>query len=237
MPKINSEQISFKLKKILEKTPARIFSHKGLQQLLIKLKTEEMLPQSLSFTCFKKYFLELEETKEETIFCPKYDRKEIRYLWKQPSVFDVALSLRPSSYLSHGPAVFLHGLNDQIPKIIYVNQEQSEKESPKKSSLNQESLNRAFSNAKQCRSTMIYEYGGAKITILNGKHTQKLEVGDIEGKSVTKLERTLMDIVVRPEYAGGVYQVLEAYKGAIGKASTNVIIATLKKLQYKLIDI
>ena len=233
MPKIDLEYISFRLTKILKEVPPSVFSLRGLQQLLIQFKDEELLPLSLSFTVFKKCFLELKEVREETILCPNYEnKKEIRYLWKQPSVFDVALSLRPRSYLSHGSAVFLHGLNDQIPKTIFVNQEQSKKEPPKKSSLTQESLNRAFASVKQRRSRMIYEYGETNITILNGKHTQELEVGNLADRRVTKLERTLIDIVVRPEYAGGVYQVLEAYKGAKGKASTNVLLATLKKLQY-----
>lgn len=229
---MDREYLDFKLTNILKKTPPTIFSLRQLQQFLSQLKEKKLLPQSLSFSTFQECFLDQEGVHKEIISCPNYQKQETRYLWGEPSVFEVALSLRPRSYLSHGCAVFLHGLNDQIPKTIFVNQEQSKKESPKKSSLTQESLDRAFSNVKQRSSRMIYEYKGANITILNGKHTKELEVGNLEGKRVTKLERTLIDIVVRPEYAGGVYQVLEAYKGAKGKASTNVLIATLKKLEY-----
>ena len=229
---MDKDFLEFKLTKILGETPPSAFSLRQLQQFLAHLKQEKMLPRSLSFYQFQESFLEQEGVQEVTITCAEYKKEEVRYLFNQPSIFDISLTLRPRSYLSHGSAVFLHGLNDQLPKVIFVNQEQSKKHEGKRSSLTQESLDRAFSSVKQRRSRMVYEYEGYRITILSGKHTNQLEVGDLEGRRVTKLERTLIDIVVRPEYAGGVFQVLEAYKGAKDKVSTSILIATLKKLQY-----
>jgi predicted transcriptional regulator of viral defense system len=50
--------------------------------------------------------------------------------------------------------------------------------------------------------------------------------------SVTKIERTLIDIVVRPAYSGGVLQVLEAYKKARDRISVPTLLTTLKNLDY-----
>jgi hypothetical protein len=42
----------------------------------------------------------------------------------------------------------------------------------------------------------------------------------------------LIDITVRPTYGGGIFQVLEAYRTAKERLSTNRLLATLKKLDY-----
>jgi hypothetical protein len=82
----------------------------------------------------------------------------------------------------------------------------------------------------------LFTYDDFQFVLLHGKNTGRLEVGTIthgrEQLPVTKLERTLIDITVRPAYAGGVYQVLEAYRRAQPDMSTSILLATLKKLDY-----
>ena len=162
-------------------------------------------------------------------------RSATRYIWGTASPFAIALSLRSSAYLSHGTAVFLHGLTDQIPKVLYINKEQSTKPRPS-SALTPEALARAFSG-QQRRSVYTFKYENWTMVLLSGKNTGRLEVGPIaadtgEPIEVTRLERTLIDITVRPAYAGGIYQVLEAYKAAKDRLSVNTLMATLKKLDY-----
>jgi hypothetical protein len=42
----------------------------------------------------------------------------------------------------------------------------------------------------------------------------------------------LIDIAVRPTYAGGVYRVLEAYQRALGRITVSTLLATLRRLNY-----
>jgi hypothetical protein len=49
---------------------------------------------------------------------------------------------------------------------------------------------------------------------------------------VTLPERTLIDIVVRPSYAGGVVEVLSAFKAARSVISVNSLVQALRQLGY-----
>ena len=162
-------------------------------------------------------------------------RAETRLVWRTPTPFEIALSLRSGGYLSHATAAYLHGLTDDVPGTFYVNKEQSPKGAG--GTLVQANLDRAFAS-RQRQSTLTYQDPeGRTYVVLAGRFTNRLEVGAIQGSGgealvATKLERTLIDLAVRPLYAGGVQKVAEAFSRAKGRLSTNVLVATLKKLAY-----
>jgi predicted transcriptional regulator of viral defense system len=156
-----------------------------------------------------------------------------RYIWKEASPFEVALSLKRDAYLCHGTAVAIHGLNDQIPKRLHLNKEQSLKSGS--GELTQTGIDRAFAN-KQRETRLIYRFDETEVAVVWGKSTGNLEVIEMNyggaNLRVTSIERTLIDIAVRPAYAGGPLQVLAAYRGAMEKISVGVLVATLRKLEY-----
>jgi hypothetical protein len=139
-----------------------------------------------------------------------------RFIFGNASIFEIAVSLKPKSYISHYPAVYLNQLTTQVPKTIYTTWEQSVKQKPNKIQ-SQEAIDRVFSSPQR-RSALLTEYEGYAIVLLNGRHTNRQGVisRDKEWRnfSVTNLERTLIDITVRPNYAGGCFAVLEAFRRA-----------------------
>jgi hypothetical protein len=116
---------------------------------------------------------------------------------------------------------------------VFVNREQTAK--PTTGDLNQESIDRAFKNQPR-ESNLRYAYEGHEIVLLSGKFTARCGViaRRIEEESLwlTDIERTLLDIAVRPTYGSGVSNVLGAFEKARGAADPEKLSSYLAKLRY-----
>jgi predicted transcriptional regulator of viral defense system len=111
--------------------------------------------------------------------------------------------------------MYLNGLSEQEPDIIYVNHEQP-KHKANADELVQENIDRSFRNAVRV-SHNIAMYQGTRICLLNGMYTGQFGVTSIVGRQnenlrFTGIARTLIDIAVRPVYSGGIENVLRAYR-------------------------
>lgn len=227
------ERARVKVQACLGDEQGGVFTEAKLHDLLAQHAEEWGLGGGISGRRFIEFLVERVGLRVVELRSEHYGRI-IRYAWGQYSPYLMALSLRPRAYLTHGTAVLLHGLNDQLPKVIYANQEQSEK--PRGGRLSQERLTLAFSRHQRA-SSYVYALEGHRIALLSGKQTGGLGVVRVEGPRgeelpVTNVVRTLIDIVVRPAYSGGIVQVLEAYRGARGKVDGGELVRMLRKLDY-----
>ncbi len=151
------------------------------------------------------------------------------------SPYQLALSIAPHAYLSHGTAASIHGLVKRAVNPIYVNKEQSSKHITQQD-LSQGAIDRAFARPQRV-SNYELRYAAWRFVLLSGKDTGRLGVVRLssdtgESLEVAGLERTLVDIVVRPVYAGGVLQVLTAFKRARSRVRLDILLDTLDSLEH-----
>lgn len=220
-----------------------VFTLDHLNSLLYDLKEIGTVLQATKLSDFLNFLIKQQIVKFVPITLPH--RKTSRYLFGTPSVFELSLSLNKAAYISHYSAIYLHNLTDQIPKKIYINIEQSKKFEyhydpiEKREEMQQKDINIAFSRPMR-QTNQIGEFelydNKHKVYILNGKKHNRLGVEDLQVDNqilpVTGIERTLIDITVRPNYAGGVQEVLSAYERARNTFSVNKILAMLKKMEF-----
>jgi len=210
-----------------------ILSYYDISRILDQNREFWRLQRSLTTPRFIELLTENTNLKSHELAFAR--KKYWRFTWGDVSVYKLALGLERNTYFTHYTALYWHNLTDQIPKTIYVNYEQPKKRYVSNTLL-QTNIDRAFRNSQR-ESKNIASIGDYKICILNGKFTNRLGVIDMvtpenENIELTDIERTLVDIVVRPTYSGGIHEVLNAYRKAEKRVSVNKLSAMLQKLNY-----
>jgi predicted transcriptional regulator of viral defense system len=221
------------IEKLFNRLDRKVFKRMDISALFTEFKKPWKIPSDTRISTIEEFLLE-DLPLREIIFESSYGKGERRFIWSNPTPYEVAASIKPKAYFSHGSAVFLHGFSNSVAQVVYLNQEQSPK--PKaKGHLTQERLDQAFSN-RQRQTNLKYNYEDYEIAIISGKNTKNLGVEETNYQkiplNVTNLERTLVDITVRPAYSGGVFEVLKAFRKAKKSLSIDKLLAILKKLDY-----
>jgi predicted transcriptional regulator of viral defense system len=224
-----------KLGKLLGQGEPRIWNARTLAAAIAAHRTALRLPPTVTTDYVVETLIEAKELDQIELKSMSGYQSKRRFTRGRVSPFELALSLKANTYFTHSTAVFLHGLTDRIPKTLFVNAEQSEKPDPT-SAPTQVSIDRAFSHSQRS-SNYTFSYETYKFVLLSGKHSNRLGVETVRGPQgealpATSLERTLIDITVRPTYGGGVEQVLEAFIGARDRARPSIMLDYLKRLDY-----
>jgi predicted transcriptional regulator of viral defense system len=221
------------MRKLLGSAGYRVFSATDLATILNTHRQEWRLAKSTTLKAFVAFLLEKKLLGQATLAFPY--RTRTLYTLGTVSPYTLALRCASDGYFSHYAAMHLHELTDQVPRTIYVNIEQPAKYA-RPAGLTQSRLDVAFRQSPRV-SRNAADYGQYRICLLNGMHTGHLAVEHMQVPSgdllpVTSIERTLIDITVRPFYAGGVFEVLRAYKLAKEKVDVPRLAELLKHLSY-----
>lgn len=211
----------------------KLFRAKELQSIFYHNHGEWRLAASMKFKDFVSYLVKNTELKRHVLEFPKIET--VTFSWGDVSVFELALAVSSEAYLSHYTAAFLHELTNDVPKTVYVTSPQPSKRAGD-IKLTQDQIDRAF--AREPRPTNnIAKVGKNRIALLTGMDTGGLGITSLDSDDygllrITSIERTMIDLVVKPIYAGGVNKVLESFRIAAGRVSTNKMLAMIKNLPF-----
>jgi predicted transcriptional regulator of viral defense system len=216
-----------------ERNGDKIYTIGEISNILNSERRFWRLPISLTSEKFVELLTKYTKLKEDVFKFDKITYK--RYVWGDISIFSLAASLVKNAYLSHYSALYLNDLTDQIPKRIYITYEQSLK-NYSTNELLQKNIDNAFSKSVRTSNkvAILRDYS---ICLLNGQYTNRLGVIKKTNEKntdyyITDIERTLIDITIRPIYSGGIQEVQKAFIRAANRVSINKMVAMLRKMKF-----
>lgn len=225
---------------VFEKAETRLYRKRDIERILSRERDGWRLSTRTNTGYFLDFLVRRGKLRAHELLSPAGPTTV--YSWGSVSLIEIALFLNPRSYLSHYTAMRVHGMTEQLPKTLYVTYEPVPLLKPTaQGELSQEAIRTAFSKPQRTSSS-VADVGTSRLQLISGKPCGQVGVEDGEitdeetGEKVpariTGVERTLIDITVRPLYAGGATEVLKAFENSREDASANRLMALLKKLGH-----
>ena len=212
-----------------------------LTKVFVQNRSFWRLAQNTTLREFSNFMVEKSELRPVAITFPR--EVVSGFTWGEVPLLETLLGLVKGSYYSHYTAVRIHGLTEQIPKTVYLSREKHRGESSRRQApplYPQEKIDEAFQRPPRMSNNQVgLEEEGLRVMLLETAYHEGLGIsaGEVNfgGERplrfrYTSLERTMIDIVVRPFYAGGVFEVAKAFENAKEQLSVNAMRAMLKKL-------
>lgn len=225
------------LHRYFEHHPQKVYRQLDLHRLF----EQHRVAWRLSAISLKDFMRLLPEySKFRRLDIPFPGRMQTCYVWGDSQLLTSLLALDPKGYLSHQTALELHQLVVDRSETIYLNIEQIHRPRDEQIVLEQSRIDAAFKRAPRVSNSVVAFQGG-RVCLLSGMQTGMLGVisapfphvaPEHELLRVTGLERTLIDIAVRPAYSGGPDQILRAYTAARQRTSIPRLMAMLAELNY-----
>jgi len=223
------------IEQYFDKSSRKAFTKNALEKIFHKQRTYWGIPETKRGINFIAYLKQQSWIHIWKFYIRSSNDEITIYSWKTSDELTVISGLKNKAYFTHYSAMFIHSLTEQIPKTYYLNFEHSGPMAKRDSRLAQEAIDKAFSK-EQRKAGEQYRFNRINIILLNGQYTNRLGVTDYrEGQlcySYTDLPRTLIDITIRPTYAGGVFEVLKAYENARNKLNFIVLQKYLDELDF-----
>lgn len=149
------------------------------------------------------------------------------------TVFDVASIRSRKAYFSFFSALFINSLTLQIPKVIHLSLERTKRyEYNSNNTITQTAVDKSFKKKPRISKDIRY-YQNNSVMYLNRQFQNNIGIVSYKGiYKVTDLERTLIDCVTRPFYAGETTQILDAFKTAKSLLNTEKFIQYFSAMKF-----
>jgi hypothetical protein len=221
--------------------PLRVMRESDIARILDQQRAFWRLTKSTTVATFISDLSRTSKLREVKMPFPQ--GSGLGWTWGEVPLLEALQVIVVHSHYSHYTAVRIHGLTEQVPKTVYLTQERpnSRTSFTPEEPYAQELMDAAFKRPpRQSRNEVVRD--GTRFVLLFGADHAELGVitqrvnwgGDSDlNLKVTTLERTLIDIAVRPFYAGGVAEVARAFERAKdSEVSVNRLAALLQKMEF-----